>query len=81
MEITRTSGETVILHTLNVGDVFYFPDDVETIYMVINKRDFYLDYSKISLDKVAFVDLENGGIYISNHDAEVIEVHGSFVIS
>ena len=82
MEITRPSSDkTVRLETLEIGDVFYRPNDPESFYMIIDQDDYFLDGTKITHDIIIVIDIEEGGMYSVRCDEEVVEVRGSFVIS
>lgn len=80
MKITRTSKQTERLENLEVGMVFTLPNR-KSIYMVINEHDYYFDYEKLDKDEIAFIDLEDGEILVSDCDTEVILVNGSFVVT
>lgn len=81
MKITRTSNKTEKLENLEVGMVFTLPNRAETIYMVINEHDYYIDNKKVEENEVVFIDLEDGEILTLDCETEVIMTNGSFVIS
>lgn len=81
MRITRTSKKTEKLENLEVGMVFTLPNQPETVYMVINEHDYYIDNKKIEEDEVVFIDLEYGEILTLDCETEVITINGSFVVS
>ena len=80
MKVTFGTKETVELRDLLLGDVFVFPNQRETLYMVINERDYYIDFSVVKDDEVVYIGLADGGIYSSESNSEVIKISGSFVI-
>ena len=81
MKVTRTEEKRVKLDSLKIGEVFRFPSDERSIYMVLNKHDLFLDDCKIAKYEAVFVDIVDGGIYTAHEDADVIELHGSFVLT
>lgn len=81
MKITRKTNATEKLENLERGMVFTLPNHVETIYMVINEHDYYIDGERVGEDEVMFIDLEDGEILTLDRDTEVILINGSFVIS
>ena len=80
MKITYGTKQTVELRDLLLGDVFVFPKQRETLYMVINEHDYYIDSNVVKDDEVVYIGLADGGIYSSDGSCEVIEISGSFVI-
>ena len=81
MKITRTSKAPEKLENLERGMVFTLPDHVESIYMVINERDYYINSEAVTPAEVVFIDLEDGEILTLDRETEVILINGSFVIS
>ena len=60
--------------------VFTLPNHVESIYMVINEHDYYINSEAVTPTEVVFIDLEDGEILALDRDTEVILINGSFVI-
>lgn len=80
MKVTFGTKETVELNDLLLGEVFVFPKERETLYMVINEHDYYINASAVKRDEVVYIGLADGGIYSSDGSCEVIKISGSFVI-
>ena len=57
MKVTRKEKKTEKLENLERGMVFTLPNHVETIYMVINEHDYYIDGERVGEDEVIFIDL------------------------
>ena len=79
MKIT-SKKKTVKLGDLERGMVFTLPNHVESIYMVINEHDYYINSEAVTPTEVVFIDLEDGEILALDRDTEVILINGSFVI-
>ena len=79
MKITSKKA-TVKLENLERGMVFTRPNHVESIYMVINEHDYYINSEAVTPTEVVFIDLEDGEILALDRDTEVILINGSFVI-
>ena len=79
MKIT-SKKTTEKLENLERGMVFTLPNHVESIYMVINERDYYINSEAVTPTEVVFIDLEDGEILALDRDTEVILINGSFVI-
>jgi hypothetical protein len=71
---------TVKLENLERGMVFTLPNHAESIYMVINEHDYYINSEALGSTEVVFIDLEDGEILTLDRDTEVILINGSFVI-
>lgn len=80
MKITRTSNKTEKLKNLVTGRVFTLPNR-NSIYMLINEHDYFIDGEAVEPTEVVYVDLESGELYASDRETEVILINGSFVIS
>lgn len=79
MKITSKKA-TEKLENLERGMVFTLPNHVESIYMVINEHDYYINSEAVTPTEVVFIDLEDGEILTLDRDTEVILINGSFVI-
>lgn len=79
MKIT-SKKTTEKLENLERGMVFTLPNHVESIYMVINEHDYYINSEAVTPTEVVFIDLEDGEILTLDRDTEVILINGSFVL-
>lgn len=79
MKITSKKS-TEKLENLERGMVFTLPNHVESIYMVINEHDYYINSEAVTPTEVVFIDLEDGEILALDRDTEVILINGSFVL-
>ena len=79
MKITRTPNKTEKLKNLVTGRVFTFPN-ANSIYMLINEHDYFIDGEAVEPTEVVYVDLESGELYASDRETEVILINGSFVL-
>jgi hypothetical protein len=79
MKITNKKA-TEKLENLERGMIFTLPNHVESIYMVINEHDYYINSEAVGSTEVVFIDIEDGEILTLDRDTDVILINGSFVI-